>query len=60
MKILRKISYLKSPNSEPVPYIRLIGEWLSLFGFNIGADYKLTVEKNKIMLEAVEKDEVTE
>lgn len=57
MKLLRKISYLKS-TSKPVPYIRLMGEWLSLFGFNIGSDYKMTVEKNRIILEAINVEEV--
>lgn len=58
MKLLRKISYLQNGRSEPVPYIRLMGEWLSLFGFTIGSDYKMTVEKNKLIIEAVNESEV--
>lgn len=38
------------------PYIRLSGGWLEEAGFEIGRNYKVEVEGNKIMLQVIEID----
>lgn len=44
-----KISRLYQKNT-PVPYIRLIGKWLQVNGFDIGDKIKITTAKDILLI----------
>ena len=45
MKQQRKVSYLSNNGrvNRPVPFVRLSGKWLKEIGFEIGSNFKLTI-----------------
>lgn len=57
MKKARKTSYIAYKN-KCVPFIRLSGKWLEELGFNVGSNFMLVKENNKLTLSLINSEPI--
>jgi len=57
LKVYSKFRYRRWGNNYTVPEIRLEGQWLTQFGFEIGKEITVEQHKNKLTITLTDKKE---